>query len=163
MGFVDVYNQNVYPVLKDGIVMYPARAFADEFAIQYETDGASFTLSTTTVTISGSVGASEVLVNGEARLQVVAPYAWDDHIMLSLSLMANAFHMQYSRLGNYISFGGEVGMTNFSSDNIKAFDKLFSEEKPFIHYGMNWSVRDIASLKSKVNAAMEMSLSLIHI
>ena len=157
MGFVDVYNQNIYPVLKDGIVMYPARAFADEFAIQYETDGASFTLSTTTVTISGSVGASEVLVNGEARLQVVAPYAWDDHIMLSLSLMANAFHMQYSRLGNYISFGGEVGMTNFSSDNIKAFDKLFSEEKPFIHYGMNWSVRDIASLKSKVNVAMEMS------
>ena len=157
MGFIDVYNQNVYPVLKDGIVLYPARAFADDFSIQYQTDGTSFTLSTTTVTIAGSIGAAEVLVNGTARLQVVAPYMRDDHIMLSLSLMADAFRMQYSRIGDYIAFGGKTKLQGFSSDTIKAFDKLFSEEKPFIHYGMNWSVKDVASLKNKVSAAMAMS------
>lgn len=157
IGFVDVYNQNVYPVLRDGVVMYPMQAFADEFSVQCEIEDTSFKLSSTTVTISGNAGDPEVLVNGKASLQAVAPYVRDNHIMLSLSLMAKAFQLQYSREGDYVALGGKTGMEKFSSDNKKAFNRLFSEEKQFIHYGMYWSVKDVASLKSKVSAAMGMT------
>lgn len=157
IGFVDVYNQNVYPVLRDGVVMVPIRALAEELTILCETDGDNFTLSTTVVKITGSVGNPEVTVNGEPVLLAAAPFAWEDHIMLSLSVLTSAFGMDYARQGDYVIFGDKGKSLKFSDNHIQAFDRLFSDEKPFIHYGMNWNVHDVASLQRKVNVAMEMS------
>lgn len=157
IGFVDVYNQNVYPVLQDGVVMFPVRAFAEEFTILYEAEGDSFKLSTTVVELEGRVGNPEVTVNGEAVLLAAAPFVWEDHIMLSLSTLTNAFHMDCARQGDYVIFGDKGKSLHFPANHIQAFDKLFSDEKPFIHYGMNWNVQDVATLQRKVNVAMGMS------